>query len=224
MDLVKAIEADLFGAHEWAADLLAEAASLTQAAIDHPGTSAANAAELQHEAQLLAWRAARNAAAVVQAAVDADAEGKPAAVTPPPPSRPAAPIDALSAAREALYAAPREARVAAAGEFAAEYEAQGGTTVDAVLVALCLSNVSRREHARAAELYETAADEFERRAHAGVLGWRESAKSCWFRAAVAHRLAGEESKARAATGAADRLGGPGVAPGAFGDRETVRKL
>lgn len=186
-DLPKAIEADLFGSSEWAVDFL------------EPLVKVATG----HERALIAWRLSVNVARV------AAEQGAPAPAVAAPPD------DALAASREGLLEASAggHARLREAAEaFVATYDEVGGTLYDEVLVAVALHNVLKREHARAAETFETAADEMKRRIAAGVNGWQESAKSCVFRAIIAWRLAGDEAKAARAKTEADRLGGPTLPP------------
>jgi hypothetical protein len=220
MDVVKAVEADVFGASEWAVDFLAPLVALaerTERAASNPSAGPT----LSTERVVLSWRLDANRARLAAQQRDGKADERqgPVVAPPAPPG-----MDPLSKARARLFESEgSSARQAAAEAFVRVYEECGGTSIDEVLVALCLSNVLRRDHAEAADYFEVAAEEFERRAREYDAGWKDSARSCWFRAVVEHRLAGTEEKAAKAMAQADRLGGAGIPPNAFGDRRPVRK-
>lgn len=177
----------MFGSAEWAVDFL------------EPLAKAATG----HERAILEWRLAANRA---RAAIEA---GSPAPPVPAPPR------DPLGEARAALLDAVDggHARLRAAAEaFVSAYDEAGGTLYDEIAVAIALHNVLKREHARAAETFETAGDELRRRMSLGEAFWAESAKSCVFRAIISWRDAGDEARAARAKAEADRMGGPSLPP------------
>lgn len=212
-DLVKALEADLFGAYEWAADHYAELARVPEpvarVAVLRGLARALDALERDDEA--------------------ADALAKLAEAESEVPADVARRTAALLAAREALLDAqdPKEQAATLAPAFLGAFEplwAAGPReplVVDAILAAMVHANLlAPRGHAApgphdasqfarhrlAGELYAAVASVLEARVRAGEHAWQESARGAWNRAMIAWRGAGEDDRARVAEEAARGLG------------------
>lgn len=216
-DLIRTMEADLFGAYEWAAELyedLVEVPEGPDRLAVHRGLMRAYEA-LEGKAE----DAMRAAEGLVAAEEDLD-ETERALLGP------------LDAARDALFedASPANAR-AFVIVFEAAWGKQQSLVSDAILAALAKSNViashekatlpeaeARKLHADAAELYETVFALLQFRLGTGSTDWKETAQSALFRAAAAWRLAGDAERARRATEiagkppGADQLEGRGLRP------------
>lgn len=196
-DLIRTIESDLFGAHEWAVDLYGDLAEAPE-----PSERLAAQRGLLRAFEALgraddAMRAADGLVAAEEALDD----------------RERADLGALDAARDALFADPTpEAARAFVDPFLASWRRQQHLLSDAVLAALACGNVLasrgrgrlpdaevRALHAQAAQLYEEVFALATFRVGTGSLLWKETAQSAAFRAAAAWRLAGEEARARRAT-------------------------
>lgn len=199
-DLIRTLEADLFGSYEWAAEFyedLKEVLEAPERLAVHRGLMRAYEA-LEGKAD----DAMRAAEGLVQAEDDLD-EVERALLAP------------LETPRDALFADPTPA---AARAFLAAFEpawARGpkqALVSDAILAALAKSNViasreraslppdeQKRLHAEAAELYEEVNAMLQFRVGTGSLAWSETSQSALFRASAAWRLAGNEEKAKRAT-------------------------
>ena len=199
-DLIRTMEADLFGAYEWAAEFYEDLKEVPEAPdrlAVHRGLMRAYEA-LEGKAD----DAMRAAEGLVQAEEDVDDVER-------------ALLKPLDAPREAFFAepSPQKARAfLAAFQPAWEKGPQQALVADAVLAALAESNViasaERRTlppaeqnalHARAAHLYEQLNALLQFRVGSGSLLWSETAQSALFRASSAWRLAGDEERARRAT-------------------------
>ena len=200
-DLIRTLEADLFGAYEWAADLYEDLREVPEA----PDRLAVMRGLLRAYDALegKADEAMRAAEGLVEAEEELD-ERERAILAP------------LDAPREALFKDPTPASAAA---FLAAFDASwtGGAEkqallADAALAALCHSNViaatrnktlppeeAKAHHAKAAALYEEVNAILGFRVGAGSQDWRETAQSALFRASVAWRFAGEEDRSKRAT-------------------------
>lgn len=218
-DLVKALEADLFGSYEWAADQYLDLRVVPDAPerlLVHQGLlRALDALERADEAA-----AAAEGLVLAEDALDPDARG---VVLP------------VAAAREEVLDAedPREqARLAPAYLDAVDRARDGGQgdllAADAILAALLRANLLaslRRDLAsgpgglhekapllrRAAELYAAAGATYHARVLRGERVWQETARSCHHRAAIAWRATGDEERARALAESAEKMGGGGAA-------------
>lgn len=195
-DVVKAVESELFGAHEWAGE--------------HDGPlAAAPEPEERLEAKRALVRAAIALGEVEEAerltieAVEAESEVAAAAL---------ARLDALDAAREPLLA---EEETAAQLALAPAYVARvreawqgprAGLAPHAALAAVLLGLLHRR--AESAALFEELAAELSARVAGGALVWRESAQAAWYRAMVAWRGEAREDAASRAEERARAFGGP----------------
>lgn len=195
------MEADLFGAYEWAADFYEDLADVPEApdrlAVHRGLLRAYDALEGKGE------EAMRAAEGMVAAEDDLD-ERERAILAP------------LDAPREALF---KEASPATAAAFLQVFDAawtgqaeKQTLLSDAILAALCHSNViaatrnrtlpqeeARAHHAKAAALYEEINAFLTFRVGTGSTDWRETAQSALFRASVAWRFAGNEERSRRAT-------------------------
>lgn len=191
-DLIRAIESDLFGSFEWSADLYEDLRGVPE-----PADRLAVLRGLFRAYNELDGRAddAMRAADEMVAAEAALA---------PEVARLLAPLDA---AREKLLetGAPDDARAfLAAFEPVWARSPHGALLPDAVLAALCKSNVlaSRKEgdprtlHKESAALYAEASRILHDRLEAGETIWKETAASAVNRRVVALRLAGEDESAR----------------------------
>ena len=200
-DLIRTMEADLFGAYEWAADFYGDL-------VDVPETPDRLAAYrgLFRAYEALEGKAdeAMKAAEGMVAAEDELDERERAILAP------------LERPREALFA---EATAQTAAAFLEAFErgwtgrAEKETLLsDAVLAALCHSNViaatrnktlppeeAKAHHAKAAALYEEVNAILGFRVGTGSTAWRETWQSSLFRASVAWRFAGNEERSRRAT-------------------------
>lgn len=205
-DLIRTLEADLFGAHEWAADFYGDLRDVPEApdrlAVYRGLMRAYEALEGKADD---AMKAAEGLVATEDELDDREREAL-------------APLDKP---RDALF---NDVTPAAARAFVAAFEEawtrgpKQALLTDALLAALASSNViaslgkktldakeTASLHARAAELYDEAGAFFAYRVATGSIEWRETAQSAVFRASVAWRLAGDEQRAK---GAAERAGPP----------------
>lgn len=199
-DLIRTLEADLFGAHEWAADLYEELRDVPET----PDRLAVLRGLLRaYDALEGKADDAMKAAEEMVAAEDDLDETERALLAP------------LEKPREALFADPTPA---AAQAFLAAFDAawtgrasKEALLSDAVLAALCHSNViaatrnktlspeeSKARHAKAAALYEEVNAILGFRVGAGSTRWSETAQSALFRAGVAWRFAGNEERSKRA--------------------------
>jgi len=223
-DLIRTLEADLFGAYELAAEayddlmLVPEAPDRAAVARGLLRAHEALAADAEDAVVARQHQEAAMAAADALAEAEADLDDKEAAA-----------VAALEGAREALLAG---LDVAAAEAFVAAFEAawvvgpQDALFADAILACVARSNVlgargrgdieegaKRVHHAEAAKLYETLAGLLGFRVGTGSFRWRETAQSAFFRAAVAWRFAGDEAAAVRAQGRAGPVPGEGELQG-----------
>lgn len=205
-DLIRTLEADLFGAYEWAAELYAD----LQEAPEAPDRLAAYRG-LMRAYEALEGRAddAMKAAEGLVETEDELDERERVALAP------------LEKPRDALFddVNPQTARAFVdAFDQAWRIGPKEALLTDALLAALARSNVIaslgktslapgeiQRLHAEAASLYEEAGALFAFRVATGSIAWRETAQSAVFRASVAWRLAGEEERAK---NAAEKAGPP----------------
>lgn len=195
------MEADLFGAYEWAADFYEDLADVPEApdrlAVYRGLLRAYDALEGKAE------EAMRAAEGMVAAEDDLDEREREILAT-------------LEAPREALF---NEANPATAAAFLQAFDAswsghaaQQTLLSDAILAALCHSNViaatrnktlpqeeARAHHAKAGALYEEINAFLTFRVGTGSTDWRETAQSALFRASVAWRFAGNEERSKRAT-------------------------
>lgn len=197
-DLIRTMEADLFGAYEWAAEFYED---LTQVPEGPERLAVHRGLMRAYEAlEGKADDAMRAAEGLVAAEEDLDDTER-------------ALLSQLDAARDGLFA---DASPATARAFLAAFEPawskQQALVSDAILAALAKSNViaSRekatlpepevhRLHADAAELYEAVFALLQFRVGTGSTDWKETAQSALFRAAAAWRLAGDAERARRAS-------------------------
>lgn len=202
-DLIRTMEADLFGAYEWAAEFYGDLADVPEG----PDRLAVHRGLLRAYEALedKADEAMRAAEGLVEAE-DALDETERALLAP------------LDAPREALFEDPTPERARAfLAVFEPTWSKQQALLPDAILAALAKSNVIasreratledaalRRLHAEAAELYEAVFALAQFRVGTGSSAWKETAQSALFRAAAAWRLAGEAERA----GRAQEIAGP----------------
>lgn len=198
-DLIRILEADLFGGHEWAAELYPDLAEVPEA----PDRLAVQRGLLRSLEALegRAEEAMRAAEGLVAAEEQLD-------------ERERAVLEPLASPREALF---ERADGASARAFLAAFEeawARGPKSAlvpDAILAALARSNLlaslerkslapdeARGLHARAAALYEEVNAMLQFRVGSGEPLWSETAQSALFRAAAAWRLAGDEARSKRA--------------------------
>lgn len=199
-DLIRTIESDLFGAYEWAADMYEDFVDIEEA----PDRLAVFRGLLRCYEGLegKADDAMRAADGLVRAEEDLDDTER--AVLAP-----------LDATREALF---QKADPSSAAAFLAAFEPtwsghaeKQALVPDAILAALARSNViaatrnkalapqeANAHHVRAAQLYEELYAMLSFRVGAGEPIWRETMQSCLYRASVAWRFAGDETKAKRA--------------------------
>lgn len=200
-DLIRTLEADLFGAHEWAADLYEELVDLPET----PDRLAVHRGLLRAYEALEGKAAEAMKAAEGMVAAEEDLDERERAILAP-----------LDAPRDALFA---DANPATAAAFLAAFEkawtgrAEKETLLsDAILAALCHSNViaatrnktlppgeAKAHHAKAAALYEEVNALLGFRVGTGSAAWRETAQGALFRASVAWRFAGNEERSKRAT-------------------------
>lgn len=199
-DLIRALESDLFGSYEWAADLYEDLA-----AIEEPPVRLAVHRGLMRAYEAIegkADEAMRAAEGLVAAEEDLDETER-------------ALVSQLDAPRDALFAAA-DAPSAVAYLDAFEplwtgHSEKQALVTDALLAALAHSNViaatrkkslapeeAKRHHVRAGELYEELYAMLSFRVGTGNAEWRETMQSCLFRAAVAWRFAGEDARSKRA--------------------------
>jgi hypothetical protein len=199
-DLIRALESDLFGAYEWAADLYEDFADLDEAPVRlaaHRGLMRCYEA-LEGKAD----DAMRAAEGLVEA--DEDLDERERAILAP-----------LDAPREALFVkGDAESAAAFLAVFEPRWSGQAEKQAllsDAILAALAHSNViaatrkkdlaaeeAKAHHVRAAQLYEEVHAMTSFRNGTGVMEWRETMQSALFRAAVAWRFAGDETRSKRA--------------------------
>lgn len=199
-DLIRAVESDLFGAYEWAADLYEDLAHIEEAPVKlavHRGLMRCYEA-LEGKAD----ESMRAAEGLVAAEEGLDEIER-------------AIVGKLDAAREALFEkGDAPSAQAFLGAFEALWTGQAekqALLADAVLAALAHSNViaatrnkalapeeAKAHHRKAAQLYEELYAMTSFRVGTGEPLWRETMQSCIFRASVAWRFAGEESKSKRA--------------------------
>ena len=199
-DLIRTLEADLFGAYEWAADLYEDLREVPEApdrlAVLRGLLRAYDALEGKAED-------AMKAAEDMVAAEDELDERERAILAP------------LDAPREALFKDPTPQSAAA---FLAVFDAgwtgqaeKATLLADAIVAALCHSNViaatrnktlppeeAKAHHAKAAALYEEVNAILGFRVGTGSQDWRETAQGALFRASVAWRFAGDETRSHRA--------------------------
>lgn len=212
-DLVKALEADLFGASEWAVEQYSELAAVPEpverVAVHRGLARALDALERDDEAS-----AALAGLAQAESEVPAEVARRTAA---------------LLEAREALLDSqdPKEQAATLAPRYLALFETlwsegpREALVVDALLAAMVNANLlaSRghsapgphappdyARHRAAGDLYAAVAGLLEARVRAGGIVWQESARGAWNRAMIAWRGAGDESRAKVAEDAARGLG------------------
>lgn len=208
-DLIRTLEADLFGAYEWSAQLYEDLAAVPEA----PDRLAVHRGLLRAYEALegKAEEAMRAAEGLVAAEAELD-EKERATLAP------------LEPPREAFLQQPSpetaRAFLAAFGR-AWDMGPKQALLADVALAALAHSNViasrgragmpeqeQRAHHAQAARLYEELGALLAFRVATGSPLWKETSQSAMFRASVAWRLAGDEEAAKRA---AHRAGPP---PGA----------
>lgn len=200
-DLIRTLESDLFGAYEWAADLYEDLAEVPEA----PDRLAVFRGLMRAYESLegKSQEAMRAAEGLVAAEEDLD-ETERAILAP------------LEAPREALFQDPTPASAEA---FLAVFEKawdgqahKAALVTDAALAALAHSNViagtrkkdlapevAKAHHVKAAQLYEELFAMLNFRVGTGEQEWKETAQGAAFRAAVAWRFAGDESRSKRAT-------------------------
>ncbi|GEM_PF-6041858 len=200
-DLIRTLESDLFGAYEWAADLYEDLAGVQEA----PDRLAVFRGLMRAYEALEGKAAEAMRAAEGLVAAEEDLDDTERRVLAP-----------LEAPREALFADPTpESAKAFLAAFDAAWIGQAekpALVPDAILAALAHSNViaatrnktlppeeAKAHHAKAAQLYEELFAMLNFRVGTGEQEWKETAQSAAFRAAVAWRFAGEESRSRRAT-------------------------
>jgi hypothetical protein len=200
-DLIRTLESDLFGAFEWAAELYGDLVEVQEA----PDRLAVFRGLMRSFEALEGKAAEAMQAAEGLVAAEEDLDETERAVLAP-----------LEAPRDALFAdaTPENAkRFLAAFDAAWIGQAQKQALVpDAILAALAHSNViaatrnkalppeeAKAHHVKAAQLYEELFAMLNFRVGSGEQEWRETAQSAVFRAAVAWRFAGEESRSKRAT-------------------------
>lgn len=221
-DLVRTLEADLFGAYAWAADFYQELLEVPE-----PEARALVAAGLARALDALergdtadeANRAPVDPAALADLGMRA-AEALAAAEDATPP-RVREQLAALAPAREGLFSGVDVASAEAFVEAFRPLWARGPReplVVDALAAALALSNViasrkrsrlqppeERALHAEAAALYEDVAQMVGDRVGLGEHVWADTAAGCLHRAARVWHLAGDAERAkRAAAKVAER--------------------
>ena len=195
-DLIRALESDLFGSYEWAAELYGDFAK-----IDEPPVRLAVHRGLMRAYEGLEGKAddaMRAAEGLVAAEEDLDETERTL-------------VAELDAPREALFDhADAERAVAFLSAFEPRWSGQAekqAIVADAILAALAHSNVlaatrkkdlapeeAKAHHVRAAELYEELYAMLSFRVGTGETLWRETMQSCLYRAAVAWRFAGDEAR------------------------------
>lgn len=197
-DLIRTLEADLFGAYEWAAEFYEDLAEVPEG----PERLAAYRGLLRAYEALedKADDAMRAAEGLVEAEEDLDDTEREL-------------LGRLDAPRDALLedATPDNARAFVAA-FVPMWSNQQALVADALLAALAQSNViasreratlapdeQKRLHANAAELYEAVFALLQFRVGTGSHLWKETSQSALFRAAAAWRLAGDEERSKRAT-------------------------
>lgn len=200
-DLIRTLEADLFGAYEWAADMYEQMREVPET----PDRLAVLRGLLRAYDGLegKADDAMRAAEAMVAAEDELD-ERERAILAP------------LEAPREALFKDPTpQAAAAFLSAFDAGWTGRAEKEAllsDAIVAALCRSNViaatrnktlppedAKAHHAKAAGLYEEVNAILGFRIGAGSQAWRETAQGALFRASVGWRFAGEEDRSKRAT-------------------------
>lgn len=202
-DLIRTLEADLFGAYEWAAEFYEDLAEVPEG----PDRLAV------HRGLLRAYEALEDKAEEAMRAAEGLVEAEDAL-----DETERALLASLEAPRDALFEEPTpETARAFVAAFDAAWRNQQALVADALLAALAKSNLiasreratlpeaeQKRLHAEAAELYETVFALLQFRMGTGSPLWSETAQSALFRAAAAWRLAGEEEKSRRANEIAGR--------------------
>ena len=202
-DLIRTLEADLFGAYEWAAEFYEDLAEVPEG----PDRLAV------HRGLLRAYEALEEKADEAMRAAEGLVEAEDAL-----DETERALLASLDAPRDALFEEPTpETGRAFIAAFDPLWRNQQALVTDALLAALVKSNLiasreratlpqaeQKRLHAEAAELYETVFALLQFRMGTGSSLWSETAQSALFRAAAAWRLAGEEEKSRRANEIAGR--------------------
>lgn len=200
-DLIRAIESDLFGGYEWAADLYEDLVEVPEA----PDRLAV------HRGLLRCYEALEGKADQAMRAADGLVEAEEALDETERPL-----VAALDAPREALFeACDAPSALAFVAAFDALWTGQKekqALVADAILAALAHSNVvaatrkkdlapgeARAHHEKAALLYEELYAMTSFRVGAGSAEWKETMQGCIFRAAVAWRFAGDEARTKRAT-------------------------
>lgn len=199
-DLIRTIEADLFGAYEWAAEFYEELAEVPETpdrlSVLRGLFRAYDALEGKAE------DAMRAAEAMVVAEDELDDVERSV-------------VSRLDATRDALLAEPTaehaRAFLAVFDEVWDGANKQALGVADAILAALAHSNViaatrnkeisaeeSKAHHAKAAQLYEEINAMLTFRIGTGSAAWRETSQSALYRAGVAWRFAGEPDRSRRA--------------------------
>ena len=199
-DMIRTLESDLFGAYEWAADMYEDLADV----VETPDRLAAYRGLMRcYEALEGKADDAMRAAEGLVAAEEALDETERRVLAP------------LEAAREALFA---KGDIPSAQAFLAAFEPlwtghaeKQALVPDAIVAALAHSNIvaatrnkaispedAKAHHARAAQLYEELYAMMSFRVGTGGMAWKETMQSCIFRASVAWRFAGEDSKMKRA--------------------------
>lgn len=199
-DLIRALESDLFGAYEWAADLYEDFADIEEAPVKlavHRGLMRCYEA-LEGKAD----DAMRAAEGLVAAEEGLDETER-------------AILARIEAPRDALF---EKGDASSAQAFLAAFDAlwtgqaeKQALLADGILAALAHSNViaatrnkalapaeAKAHHVKAAQLYEELYAMTSFRVGTGEPLWRETMQGCIFRASVAWRFAGDEAKSKRA--------------------------
>lgn len=208
-DLIRTLEADLFGAYEWAAEFYEDLRDVPET----PDRLAVLRG-LFRAYEALEGKSAESMKAVEEmVAADEELDEKERAILAP-----------LEAPREALFT---DATPATAAAFLAAFEplwngraAKETLLSDAILAALCHSNViaatrnktlppeeAKAHHAKAGALYEEINAILGFRVGTGSNLWSETSQSALFRASVAWRFAGNEERSKRATEIAGKPAG-----------------
>lgn len=211
-DLIRAIESDLFGSYEWAADLYEDLRAVPEAA-----DRLAIMRGLMRAYENLEDRA-EDGMKAADGLVAAEAELAPDE---------AEAVAALDDARDDLLeTASPEAAAAFVAAFTPRWEAgpRDALVADAILAALAKSNVlaSRQKggdpralHRESADLYDAISGLLQARLTRGETLWQETAAAAVNRRVVALRLAGEDESAKrlaAAMGAGEYAKAPNERP------------
>ncbi len=216
-DLIKALEADLYGAYEWAADLYEELKDVPE-----PVERALIAQGLFRAYENLEGRdedagAASGFMAEAEDAVPADIRGLLASVIDAREPL----LDAEDTTEQAETLAPRFLAAFESAWADPEHSPRESLVADGIIAALLHGGMlsgrkrggptgdataAKDEYRKAAELYSAVATLLEARVQKGGILWQETARSAWFRARSQWRAAGDDMQARMAEDAARGLG------------------